>query len=134
MLRSIDQGELTPGLAHTLYGIGAEELETWRARWRDGGQRSLRECAMPRLCARAHPKLRDGAGLGGAQGPAERRLKTVRANYRAGDIASNFTTSNGVTVTIIVNPAHKPRIVSADGSIREVEPGWEGDMLREGTT
>ena len=51
-------------------------------------------------------------------------------SWRAGDAASNFTTSNGVTVTIIVNPAHKPRIVSEDGSIREVEPGWEGDMIK----
>ncbi len=64
-----------------------------------------------------------------------KRADIIRAlaafkSWRAGDKATNFTTSNGVTVTIIVNPAHKPRVVNEDGSIREVEPGWEGDMLK----
>ena len=49
VLRSIDQGELTPALARSVYGIGAEELETWRQRTAAGGQRSLRQCAMPQI-------------------------------------------------------------------------------------
>lgn len=49
ILRSLDQGELTPAVAHIVYGIGAEELETWRQRVAAGGQRSLRQCAMPRI-------------------------------------------------------------------------------------
>ena len=49
ILRLLDQGELTPAVAHIIYGIGAEELETWRQRSRAGGQRSLRQCATPRI-------------------------------------------------------------------------------------
>lgn len=130
VLREINQGELTPALAHSLYGISAEELETWRTRIAAGGIRALAEKNMPRLCAPAHPKRRDGAGSGGAQGPAARRLNAVRANQRDGDQSSDFTISTGETVTIIINPARKPRIVNAAGTIREVDPGWEGDMIR----
>ena len=114
-LRLIDQGELTPALARTFYGIGAEELETWRRRAAAGGLNALRQCAYIRRDERV-------------------RALAASENYRAGDEASNFTTSNGVAVTIIVNPDYKPRIVSNDGSIREVEPGWEGDMAREKAT